>query len=246
MCSPSLDNVKNLQGLGEVILRGLSIVVSFTSIIAASVYMGIFKTICDFMETAASPGKLNPDNHTIGNCETFQYRYTVQSPNGVITHSGSFTFLQTTSIIFILALSTLVIVYQLLAVLQLFLNVKPLSIRKTCCKSTCSIFSMIDVPLLIIFAILGFVGGLFATSLASSGWPDVVKTYKNIYETVVIEVYDNLANYITSSNIGPTAAAVAVFSFLSMLSCGGIVVYFIVWKVFKLCKGQATYEAIQD
>ena len=95
------------------------------------------------MKIAASPGKLNPDNHTIGNCETFKYQYHFYQNGTYKVSEDSKTFLQTASIIFILALSTLVIIYQLLAVLQLFLNVKPLSIRKTCCNSTCSIFSMI-------------------------------------------------------------------------------------------------------
>ena len=84
-------------------------------------------------------GKNAAHNVSIGNCKTFMYKYSV---NG-ITMEGSYTFQPRVSVYAILALSLVVIIYQLLAIVHLFLNIKPLKMRPRCCKSVCSIFSII-------------------------------------------------------------------------------------------------------
>lgn len=163
--NPSSDIVKNPRGLVEVVLRGITIVryhevswrrwpltctsyraksqdvfllpqvVSLTSAVVASVYLGILANLCNFMVTT---GKQNPDV-PVGSCEVFMYQVSSEG----FESEGSLTFDRAGPVCVVLVLSVLLIIYQILAILQLFLNVEVLNIMKTCCKSTCTVFSII-------------------------------------------------------------------------------------------------------
>ena len=98
--------------------------------------MGIFENICDFMVTS---GKNNPRNVTVGNCQTFMYKYSIDG----INMEGSYTFQPGVAVCAMLALSLVVVIYQFFAMIHFFHNIKPLNIRIRCCKTVCSIFSLI-------------------------------------------------------------------------------------------------------
>ena len=84
-------------------------------------------------------GKYAPHNVSVGNCKTFMYKFSVNGFN----MEGSYTFQPRVSVYAILALSLVAIIYQLLAIIHLFCNIKQLNTRMRCYKSVCSIFSII-------------------------------------------------------------------------------------------------------
>lgn len=110
--------------------------VSFSLAVIASVYVGIFENICDFMVTT---GQKTSHDVSVGNCKTFMYKYSVDG----ISFEGSYTFQPILSVCVMLVLSFVVVTYQVLAIIHLFLDIKPLNIRIRCSKSMCSIFSII-------------------------------------------------------------------------------------------------------
>ena len=82
-------------------------------------------------------------NHdtVIGTCEVFAYKY---GKNGGSTPyaEGSLKFESKGAAYWVLALSLVVLIYQVIALLQLYCKSGILNARKACCKSTLTIFSI--------------------------------------------------------------------------------------------------------
>ena len=107
-------------------------VLSLCSAVCASAYFGVLADLCSYMTKlhAAHP------NVVIGTCYTFSYR--VVKDNRDIEESLSFD--SKSSVGWILALSFVTFIYQILAILQLFLDFEVPHIKKVLCKCTCTIF----------------------------------------------------------------------------------------------------------
>ena len=110
-------------------------VLSLCSVVSASVYFGALADLCTFMVTTqtAHPSVV------IGMCNNFQFHVTTS--DGSVTESLSFSDVRST-VGWILALSLVTIAYQIFALLQLFLNLQVLNIKKALCKTIWTVFSL--------------------------------------------------------------------------------------------------------
>ena len=82
-------------------------------------------------------------NHdtVIGTCEVFAYKYGT-SGGSTPYAEGTLKFESKGAAYWVLALSLVMLVYQVIALLQLFCKSGILNARKVCCKSTVTIFSI--------------------------------------------------------------------------------------------------------
>lgn len=106
-------------------------VLSLCSAVCASAYFGALVDLCNYITFHAA--------HTdvvIGTCNNFTYQIVSDEYNIV----ESLSFDSKSSIGWILALSFVAFIYQLLAILQLFLDFEAPNVKKILCKCTCTIF----------------------------------------------------------------------------------------------------------
>ena len=104
---------------------------SLLSIAVAAAYFALLENLCQFMTAVVS--RRNRSNLASGNCDYFTYSTNVES--------GVFDTMSTAG--WIIFLSLLVVIYQILAVSQLFLNFKLLHIKIPIRKSFWTVFSII-------------------------------------------------------------------------------------------------------
>jgi hypothetical protein len=111
-------------------------VLSLCSVVSTSVYFGALQGLCGFMVKIQAS---HPDV-VIGTCNNFQVHIITSDGSTSVTESLSFDVRG--SVGWILALSLVAIAYQILAILQLFLNLQVLNTKKVLCKTVWTIFSL--------------------------------------------------------------------------------------------------------
>ena len=78
----------------------------------------------------------------IGTCEVFAYKYGTSGGSKSYAE-GSLKFESKGTAYWVLTLSLIVFIYQIVALLQLYCKSAIFNIRKDCCKSTVTVFSTI-------------------------------------------------------------------------------------------------------
>ena len=109
-------------------------ILSIGSIGAASAYLGALSSLCQYMELTHQKNH----NTVIGTCEVFAYKYGTNS-GGEPVGEGSLKFESKGTAYWVLALSLVMLLYEILALLQLYLKSGVLNARKACCKSTVTV-----------------------------------------------------------------------------------------------------------
>ena len=125
-------------------------VLSLCSAACASAYFVVLSNLCSYMTTFHAA-------HTdvvIGTCDNFAYKVHTENGGSFSDHSKSVSFDSKSSVGWILALSFVAFIYQILAVLQLFLDFKIPNMKKVLCKCTCTIFFLTVCYSLLMFEII--------------------------------------------------------------------------------------------
>ena len=99
--------------------------------------MGALSSFCQYMELTHQKNH----NTVIGTCEIFAYKYGTNSGGGPVGE-GSLKFESKGTAYWVLALSLVMLIYEVLALLQLYYKSAITNARKPCCKSTATVFSI--------------------------------------------------------------------------------------------------------
>ena len=99
--------------------------------------MGALSSFCQYMELTHQKNH----NTVIGTCEIFAYKYGTNSGGGPVGE-GSLKFESKGTAYWVLTLSLVMLIYEILALLQLYCKSAILNARKACCKSTATVFSI--------------------------------------------------------------------------------------------------------
>lgn len=113
-------------------------VLSFACIAAASAYFGLLANLCRTVDEIRDLAAGNP-NVVVGDCKELKYEFRM----GGSFQSSTYGYDKKSAAGWIIFLSILVLIYQILALLQLFLHFKLLHIKIPVCKTYWTLFFII-------------------------------------------------------------------------------------------------------